>query len=232
MKEILNAELNGCKYTILGCSVKGTEKGLNQDSFCIEANGEKIICLSADGLGSAINSEIGSQTVCRVARDIIVNNGITDEFPIILKKTWANQLQVKPISCDTTFKFIVIDVNEIVCGGIGDGWIIGIVDNKFFEMKTSNNFSNQTDSIMSVGYENMFHISRIPYNEIQLLSLATDGFSEDMVSNQMENFLRQCLMEINNDSRKFLDDLEHMIENWPISTNQDDKTIILCGRIK
>ena len=147
----------------------------------------------------------------------------------MLKKEWAKELLVKPISADSTFKFLLIDKYEIVFGGIGDGWIVGIVDGKFFQSKSVNNFSNQTDSIMSVGYEDKFKIVRMPYSKIQIISMATDGFSEDFENVNIESFLLDCLYEMNNNAEKFLDDLENMIENWPIKTNQDDKTIILCG---
>lgn len=229
MKKLFQAKVNNADYTVLGCSVKGEGKQLNQDYFLINVDGERIICLLSDGLGSAINSEIGSETVCKVANSIIEEHGLTDKFPYLLKKQWANELLVKPISADATFKFFVIDGQEIVFGGIGDGWIIGIVDGKFFEYKSVNNFSNQTDSIMSVGYEEKFKIVRMPYNKIQILSLATDGFSEDIENANSERFLRDCISEINIDAEAFLNGLESMIENWPIKTNQDDKTIILCG---
>lgn len=229
MKKLFKVNFNNADYIVLGCSVKGKGKELNQDSFLVDADEDRVFCLLADGLGSAINSEIGSETVCKVARQIIEDQGLTEEFPYVLKKRWANELQVKPISCNTTFKFIVIEKDEIVFGGIGDGWIIGLVDGRFFGYKSINSFSNQTDSMMSVGYEDRFKIVRKPYEKIQILSLATDGFSEDIESGHEENFIKDCLLEINNDAEAFLDNLENMIINWPIKTNQDDKTIILCG---
>lgn len=229
MKKLFQAKVNNTDYKVLGCSVRGEGKQLNQDYFLINVETDRIICLLADGLGSAINSEIGSETVCKVANGIIEKHGLTEEFPNLLKEKWANELLVKPISADTTFKFFVIEKEEIVFGGIGDGWIVGIVDGKFFEYKSTNNFSNQTDSLMSVGYEDKFKIIRRPYSKIQILSLATDGFSEDIESNNAESFLKDCILEINNNAEAFLDELENMIENWPIKTNQDDKTIILCG---
>lgn len=230
MKELFKINFNNVDYTILGCSIKGKGKELNQDSFLVGADEERIFCLLADGLGSAINSEIGSETVCKVAKQIIEEQGLTNEFPYALKKRWADELKVKPISCDTTFKFLLVEKDEIIFGGIGDGWIVGIVDGKFFGYKGFNSFSNQTDSMVSVGYEDKFKIVRKPYEEIQVLSLATDGFSEDIESGNEENFIRDCLSEINNGAEAFLDDLENMIKDWPIKTNQDDKTIILCGR--
>ena len=124
MKKLFKVNFSNVYYTVLGCSVKGKGKGLNQDSFLVDADEDRIFCLLADGLGSAINSEIGSETVCKVARQIIKKQGITEEFPYVLKKRWANELQVKPISCNTTFKFIVVEKDEIVFGGIGDGWIM------------------------------------------------------------------------------------------------------------
>ncbi len=229
MKKLLKVKFGNAEYTVLGCSVKGKGKECNQDSFLVDADEERIFCLLADGLGSSINSEIGAEAICKVAKQIIEEQGITQEFPYALKKRWANELQVKPISCNTTFKFIVVEKDEIVFGGIGDGWIIGIVDGGFFEYKSFNSFSNQTDSMMSVGYEDRFKIVRKPYKNIQALSLATDGFSEDIEGGHEEGFIRDCLSEIHGDAENFLNDLENMISNWPIKTNQDDKTIILCG---
>lgn len=232
MKKILQAKLNSAEYTILGCSVKGEGKELNQDSFIVYNNDFCIMCLLADGLGSAINAEIGSATVCKVAKELILQRGITDDFPELLKKKWAEDLKVKPMSCDTTFKFLVVDSESIVFGGVGDGWIVGVVDGRFFEYKNVNNFSNQTDSMMSVGYEDRFQIVRMPYREIQVLSLATDGFSEDIEGESIEGFIKECSSELRNGAEAFSNDLETMINDWPIKTNQDDKTIILCGRDK
>lgn len=224
--------MNNAEYTILGCSVKGEDKELNQDSFIVYNNDSCIICLIADGLGSAINAEIGSETICKVAKELILKQGITNDFPNLLKKKWVEALDVKPMSCDTTFKFFVVDKESIVFGGIGDGWIVGIVDEQFFERKNINHFSNQTDSIMSVGYEDKFQIIRMPYREIQVLSLATDGFSEDIESKSTEGFVKECLSELKNGVNIFSNNLETMISDWPIKTNRDDKTIILCGRNK
>lgn len=232
MKKILKAKLNNAEYVLLGCSVKGKGKEFNQDSFIVDQDDSCIMCLIADGLGSAINAEIGSATICKVAKELIINQGIDKDFPNLLKKKWAEELKVKPISCDTTFKFFVIYNDFIVFGGIGDGWIVGIVDGQFFEHKNINNFSNQTDSIMSVGYEDKFQIIRMPYQEIQVLSLATDGFSEDIESGNTETFIKECLLELKNGEEKFSINLETMMNDWPIETNQDDKTIILCGRNK
>ncbi|MCH5165492.1 MAG: protein phosphatase 2C domain-containing protein [Clostridiales bacterium] len=232
MKKILQSKLNNVDYTLLGCSVKGAEKELNQDAFIIYGDDSHIICLVADGLGSAINAEIGSKAICKVAKELILDDGITDNFPNVLKRKWAEELDVNPNSCDTTFKFIVVDKDEIVFGGIGDGWIIGIVDGRFFEHRNANNFSNQTESILSVGYEDRFQVVKLPYKQIQILSLATDGFSEDIESAKVEEFITQCLSELNNGEETFLNHLGTMMANWPIKTNQDDKTIIICGRNK
>ena len=117
MKKLLKTKLGNESYSILGCSVKGGEKEYNQDSFLIYGDAACIMCFVADGLGSAINSEMGAEMVCKVARDLILERGILDDFPVTLKKQWANTLQVKPISCDTTFKFIVVYKEEIVLGG-------------------------------------------------------------------------------------------------------------------
>lgn len=232
MRQLMITTIGNTEFISAACSVKGKDKTFNQDAFRIEACTDIIICTLADGLGSAINSEIGAEAVCRIACELIGENGITENFPVILKRRWAESLSYKPISCDTTFKFFVITPQEIIYGGIGDGWVIGIADGAFFEYKASGSFSNQTCSMMSAGYADHFEIFRKPYRTIQGLSLATDGFSEDIDGEAVQPFLRDALRELKEDSNRFVSEIEQNMEDWPVVSNQDDKTIILTGVYK
>ena len=45
----------------------------------------------------------------------------------------------------------------------------------------------------------------------------------------MQQMNLEYRIRVYDEGQDVLDDLENMIINWPIKTNQDDKTIILCG---
>ncbi len=232
MNKTYIGSINNKTFSVVACSVKGQDKDFNQDAFAVALGTDGLICVLADGLGSAINSEIGAEAVCKEAIALIKEEGVSDAFPARLKKKWMDSLYHKPLSCDTTFKFIQITATEIIYGGIGDGWLTGVLDGKIIDVQSSERFSNQTQSMMSIGYNENFKIFRKAYKDIQVLSLATDGFSEDIEGENVQAFLIDGLKEMQADANSFAKSLERMIENWPIKSNQDDKTIIMIGVIK
>ena len=83
--------------------------------------------------------------------------------------------------------------------------------------------------MMSPGYADHFDIFRKPYRTIQGLSLATDGFSEDIDGEAVQSFLRDALCELKENSNRYVSEIEQNMEDWPVVSNQDDKTIILTG---
>ena len=228
MKEVVNIK-HSKSNLMIGCSVKGRGKSCNQDHFRCYADKNKVMCVIADGLGSAINSETGSKNICEVAMAILKGCNDYSHFSELLKEQWIKSLPYKPISCDTTFKFFVITEEEIFYGGIGDGWICGIIDGELLYYSVHNNFANQTDSMMSIAYEEKFKLFQKKYKEISILSLATDGFSEDIDSESISRFLCDCIEIIREKKEEFADELERLIENWPIQSNIDDKTVVFYG---
>lgn len=219
-------------YIISSISVKGREKQENQDRFFVKQRENKIVCVLCDGLGSAQYSAIGATYATELGSELLLKTTGYDNFSKVFRKLWKEKVGIESEKFDTTFKFFLIDENELIYGGIGDGWLKGVIDGEFFEVASQDNFANQTESIMTVGYIDKFKVYRKSFSKIQYLSLATDGFSEDMDEKVVNEFLLESINEMRVNNDKFSNQLEKSIEKWPIKTNVDDKSIIIIGSEK
>ena len=213
-------------FSVLPFTIMGNGKIENQDSYKIYFDDEQLIVVVADGLGSAAYSKEGSNKIVEVATEVLAETNDYDCVPSLILQKWKDGIVGNLNQYDTTIKFIKIKSEKIVFGGVGDGWIA--INNKddFISLTADNTFSNQTDSILSFDLSKKFVIG-----EAELISefdalISTDGFSEDMDKPNGDEMLRQIHDEVILDETKFINEMSETLENWPVETNKDDKTVV------
>lgn len=217
--------LKNCVAHIVGCSVMGSGKIENQDSIEIRQTNDSLIVVVADGLGSAAYSKEGSEKAVKITADILTQKCYENLSEKILS-LWKENLQGNLNQYDTTIKFIQITNEKIIVGGVGDGWIALKNNNDIKSFVVENSFSNQTDSILSIGLDKKFWTEGFDSKEYDTMIIATDGFSEDINKEDAFEFLKQAENEIKEDIGIFATDLEETLSNWPVQTNRDDKTVV------
>jgi serine/threonine protein phosphatase PrpC len=218
-------------YSQIGFSVKGQGKEENQDRFQFFHNDECVIAVVADGLGSAIYSSHGAELICKITIDILRQTEPVSGIAIKIRNKWLENLRHKPAACDTTLKFVKVEREKAVVGGIGDGWIAFLSGEEYISIVTENSFANQTDTIMSSDLTSKFLVKEINLNdECGLFLIATDGFSEDIDKSQGQQFLKNIDASLKADAHDFCSKLEKTLNNWPVKTSADDKTVVLLQR--
>lgn len=210
---------------VIGCSAMGNGKFENQDSVAVEEFDKQIIIAVADGLGSASYSKEGSKKIVDIIITLLHNIEINELSNNLLNK-WKEGLEGNINQYDTTVKFIQIKSDRIIFGGVGDGWIAFRNKKTFSSFTANNEFSNQTDSILSINLSEKFWTHKIKLDDNCSMLISTDGFSEDIDKENGDEFLKQVEKSINESSDDFLKDLEQTMNNWPVETNKDDKTVV------
>lgn len=211
--------------SVVACSVMGKGKIENQDSVEIKKISNGLIVAVADGLGSAAYSKEGSERAVKILVELLYGNNFTN-LPEKLIKEWKEKFEGNINQYDTTIKFVYINSKRIYIGGIGDGWIALKGKNNVESFTEKSEFSNQTDSILSIDLKTKFWIKELKLEEYSSILISTDGFSEDIDKENSFEFLKQVEAEITNDINNFSIDLDNSLSNWPVETNKDDKTVV------
>lgn len=210
---------------VVACSVMGKGKIENQDSVEIRKMNNGLIVAVADGLGSASYSKEGSECAVKVVAELLSREDLANLSEKIFK-LWREKLEGNIYQYDTTIKFIYINAGKLYVGGVGDGWIALKGKNDVESFTVKNEFSNQTDSLLSIDLRNKFWIRELKLEDYYSMLIATDGFSEDIDKENGYEFLKQVEAEIKNDIDGFTVDLDNTLSNWPVETNKDDKTVV------
>lgn len=213
-------------YSIIGCSVIGNGKIENQDSYECYSDDKQIIITVADGLGSATFSKEGSSKIVKLLIDIIREEISDEQIPLKLLNRWKVAVGGNLNLYDTTIKFIHITNDRIKYGGVGDGWIAINTTDELISLCASNTFSNQTDSILSFDLKNKFINKEISSDGTKNILISTDGFSEDIEKENGKAFMDDVYNQMIKDRKAFEEDIRATLENWPIESNKDDKTVI------
>lgn len=228
MVEVKEFNIDNKKIKIVAASAIGRDKIENQDNYSLNFIDDTLIIVLGDGLGSAPFSNEGSKKISECSPKILLNEIIPSTI-LDVKTAWKNTIKSDFDKYDTTFKFLKIDKNQIVCGGVGDGWICGLTDTESFSLEADHTFSNQTDTILSIDLISKFRIKKYCIANTSTFLIATDGFSEDMQKGSFVNLLEDAHASINSDISAFADELDETLKNWPVSSNTDDKTVIFVS---
>ena len=94
-----------------------------------------------------------------------------------------------------------------------------------------NIFSNQTDSLLSFDLDEVFKITELKPVKLETALISTDGFSEDIDKGNGKIFLDEVAISIRNNAELFMTEMASNLENWPIETNLDDKTVIYIQKV-
>ncbi len=210
---------------VVGCSVMGKDKIENQDRVEIRQTRNGLIIVVADGLGSALFSGDGAEKGVKITANLLEENNF-DNFASRLLDLWKNGLEGNLDQYDTTIKFIYLTQTKIIVGGVGDGWIALKKKKEIKNYVAKNEFSNQTDSILSSNLNDKFWMEEFKVAGVSSIIIATDGFSEDISKNRGFEFLSQAEKEIKSNISQFAQELDETLTNWPIETNKDDKTAV------
>ena len=224
--QIKENNIGNIKYTVIANTVMGFGKIENQDSLAIYTDEYQCIVVIADGLGSATYSKEGSSKIVNIAVEILKESSMNENIALEILKRWKAGLSGNLNLYDTTLKFIKITEKCIEYGGVGDGWIAINTDDEFISLCAQNTFSNQTDSILSFDLKNKFVINKIENINVKNMLISTDGFSEDMDKEHGKEFLDDVYKQIEIDQHAFDEDIKNTLENWPVESNKDDKTVI------
>lgn len=200
-------------WNIVRASVLGTSHLSSgfpcQDHCYANCSQEYLICLVADGAGSAKQGGMGAELACRITRERIeaaLDDGaplpILDELAvkewicavqqIISKTAEANGLTARDYAC--TLLGAVIGTNEAVFFQIGDGAIVasnGSAQGVVFWPK-SGMYANMTHFVTDSDASAHLHIE-IVKTSIKELSLFSDGLPCPLNSAfRMSLFLSRC----------------------------------------
>jgi len=218
------------QYLVIACSVMGQGKIENQDSLRVYSDLSQLVVVVADGLGSAAFSKEGSSVAAEVTCKLLADLHDYEELPDKVLRTWKERLSGKPDLYDTTIKFMKITETEVLYGGIGDGWIAMYGPNKYISLVAENSFSNQTDSILSYNLGKRFIMNTARLEDIETCLIATDGFSEDMDKDHGKELLQDVKAQIIENAQLFAEDLQATMNDWPVETNRDDKTVVIVQK--
>lgn len=229
MKEIKEIIIGDYQYLVIGVSVIGKKKIENQDSFLLSSDKASLTITVADGLGSAPFSKEGAIKICNLCQNMLLSN-VDNNAILELKEKWKESVKSNFDKYDTTIKFLKISGNEVLFGGVGDGWICLSSGKDTVSLEVPHTFSNQTDSILSIDLLSKFLIKRVPINGEFVGLVSTDGFSEDIDKKNITEFLNEIKTNASNDINAFAEEMENSLKNWPVETNCDDKTVVFIVR--
>lgn len=135
----------------------------NQDSVCIVNEGDFFAAALADGAGSHIYADVGSdtavKTVCRYLKSnkfsIFSNNIKTMKSEIINEIINQLTVEAEKRNCSSvkefgsTLVFAVSDGNSIMTGHLGDGVISGVYNNRMSVVSFPENGKDETSTFLT-----------------------------------------------------------------------------------
>ena len=218
-------KLNSAIVTLCINSQIGFDKAENQDSFDYGKNGDSFAISICDGLGSAKLSAKGSKYAATKMVEFQLSG---KSNPLDFQRDWMNNFQGNnQLMYNTTAKFLKMYKKTIHYGGIGDGLIAFLKGKKLIAQTNHGEFSNQTSSILDPYYSEKFLDERAEYRKECTCLICTDGFSEDIETNDLKQLLaiaREALKN-NKKAKEFDKEVCNLLTNWPNKTNGDDKTV-------
>lgn len=210
----------------------------NQDSWFFKKYSWGILSVVADGMGSKKHANIGSKAVCNAVQKA-VNIWIkynkfsqTDQLLKLVHNIWDLEIaSFHKNECGTTALFIIyVNSGKLITCQLGDGLIFvnNIEISKQLHLK-DDEFSNLTNSIHSVNNLNQWSISS--YNSVDLpiqILIATDGVSEDLFQDKINQFLSyiDAIILTKQTQQQKNGFIRSMLTNWPTKFHSDDKTLV------
>ncbi len=218
-------------YQVIGNTAEGEQAKVNQDSFGIFYNNECLILVVADGLGSAPFSHTGSYNIVESTFEVMSERN-SEKIWERIHKTWESSIMGNPEEYDTTCKFICIRDETVSVGSIGDGWLGIMVATGYHEVENHNSFTNRTESICSQNLDEKACLFECGLEDFLAVGMSTDGFSEDLDRTSRGEFLNDATKVMADDLNAMYTEICSVLKNWPVSSNKDDKTLILIRKVE
>jgi len=215
----------------------------NQDAFDARINDNYIVVAVADGLGSCVHSQIGSQIAVNILCDWVENEMIEfkelapDVSRILCNRIvdrWRNTIGDYYATYDTTLLFIVYINNSLLIGSLGDGMVLLDIGGEYKNLSWQDKvFGNQTASIGSINAKEEFKIElirNIDMNDMITAVIATDGISDDIdEQNQVKLIDYVKNLTIDRGFEETSKEINQWVDNWKSLYNSDDKTIAIIS---
>lgn len=223
---------------VFGASVRGPGHVLtglpNQDSWAHAKSGDRQILVVSDGVGSCSQSREGSQAACRAVIDAVRRwssfpEADTETLFGLIHVSWRLRIApYAPVDCACTCLFAVVDPDGSgLVAQLGDGLVL-FSDTLGLHapwMRPEQSFSNQTEALGFTKRISGWKTMTLPAGTRQLV-LCTDGVSDDLMPDSLEQFVGWLTAEICPlPAQTRWQRLASSMRNWPTPKHQDDKTI-------
>lgn len=210
---------------------------LYQDYVMVEESENYLIAAIADGLGSKVSSQRGSNLICQLIIDFFKkedSDRFASDFTDRIIEEWYLFLSGKGVSssdCQTTSSFLFFDKqnSRILMGSIGDSPIFYRQNKEEVEtLSHSKEFLNETECIGGRTRPH-YRLKELEFNKAFDCLIATDGFADEIIEGREEglfDYLESKYMKIRVSER------DTMLKRELVSTikglNPDDKTLFYC----
>ena len=221
-----------------GATVKGKlhkeNKMPNQDYYLIDNHMEYTLVVVCDGLGSKKYSHHASKKLSKIIKKEVrerykKHNLNPIEMVSSIQKTYLKKLwPYKLDNADTTCLFSLISNKNILLFQLGDGInAISINDKIILADEVEKDFTNETRAF-GKSNRNDWKIKVInkEENSKYKLLLCTDGISEDLIEDNLSEFINNLNLHVDKKYKKNRC-LFDLINNWPNKYSKDDKTIVV-----
>lgn len=228
-------------WSYAGASVRGPgHAGLqlpNQDAWLVRINGKEMCAVVSDGLGSKPFSDFGAQMACKAAAHAVAVWRRNREAPHqsllrILHSVWSAWIAPRKESdCAATCLFVHSDGERTVLAQLGDGMVAYGSPEKGFEVFPipERDFSSETTGLGVCLDLKEWRIASTEHVECDFsILLASDGVSEDLLPDRLNEFIGFCSDRyLGESSRRRAGLLAQDLRNWPTPGHADDKTLVL-----
>ena len=223
-----------------GASVRGPlhqrEGRLNEDAWLHAAGTFGVLAVVCDGMGSKPNGRLGSQAACLAAKEAVQRWSKVQDAPLsylahLIEIFWRLRVHpTEPGSAATTCLLALASESGVwVLGGVGDGLVItrtgegqcAVINSRGAE------FSNETIGLgASRGPRAWSFVQLAPTGEDRVAVLATDGVSDDLVPEKLDEFCDWLVSSFRDLSpaRRWRR-LAAELRAWPTPGHLDDKTL-------
>ncbi len=228
-----------------GASVRGPlhrQEGRPNEDAWLHAEGQfGVLSVVCDGMGSKPNARIGARAACLAVKEAVLRWSKVEGAPnsylsYLIEVLWRLRIHpIEPHSAATTCLFALASNNgEWLLGGVGDGLVLIRTGEELCTVIGGRHegFSNETVGLGASPGPSAWKLVQFPPTKLDRVALlATDGVSDDLVSDKLDGFCDwvvvsfQGLSPVNRWRR-----LASELRAWPTPAHLDDKTLAVLHK--
>lgn len=223
-----------------GASVRGPlhqKEGQPNEDAWLHAHGDfgslVVVC---DGMGSRPSARVGSQMACMAVKEAVSRWSKVQRAPIsyltyLIEILWRLRLHpVDPASAATTCLFALASPSGTwLVGGVGDGLALvrSNLEMQIIIGDRGNGFCNEASGLGASKGQKAWSIAELaPTNQERIAVLATDGISDDLRPERLNDFCNWLIDSFERLSpRQRWHGLASELRAWPTPGHLDDKTL-------